>query len=55
MSDPKNMQTTSTKPKAALTPEEQEIIDYLETSYGRPLTEQEIYLSLEQARHIGNL
>jgi hypothetical protein len=39
----------------ALTPEEQEIITLLETSRGRPLTEQEIYLSLEQARHIGEL
>jgi hypothetical protein len=36
-------------------PEEQEIIDYLEKSRGRPLTEQEINLSLAQARAIGEL
>jgi hypothetical protein len=34
---------------------EQEIIDLLEKSYGRKLTPQEIHLSLEQAREIGDL
>jgi hypothetical protein len=43
------------KRKAALSPEEREIIDPLEKSRGRPLTEQEINLSLEQARAIGDL
>jgi hypothetical protein len=37
-----------------LTPEEQKIID-LEKYKGRKLTEQEINLSLEQARAIGEL
>jgi hypothetical protein len=38
-----------------LTPEEREIIAALERSRGRKLTRQEINLSLEQARHIGEL
>jgi hypothetical protein len=46
---------TPQKRKAGLLPEEQEIIDLLERSYGRPLTEQEIHVSLEQARAIGDL
>ncbi len=40
---------------AVLTPDEQAIVTYLEKDRGRPLTEQEIHLSLEQARHIGEL
>jgi hypothetical protein len=38
-----------------LTPEEQGIVDFVERYNGRPLTPQEIWLSLEQARHIGEL
>ena len=37
------------------TPEEQEIIDFVEKSKGRKLTPQEINLSLKQARAIGEL
>jgi hypothetical protein len=36
-------------------PEEQEIIDMMERTEGRKLTEQEIHLSLEQARALGEL
>jgi hypothetical protein len=59
---PKN--TTPPSPPAApspkvsarkLTPEEQDIIDYLERSNGRKLTPEEINLSLRQAREIGQL
>ena len=35
--------------------EEQSIIDFLQSAYGRPLTMQEINLSLDQARAIGDL
>jgi hypothetical protein len=39
-----------------LTPDEQRIIDFVErTNGGRRLTQQEINLSLEQARAIGEL
>jgi DNA-binding CsgD family transcriptional regulator len=38
-----------------LTPEEQTIIDWIERGNGRPLTPQEIYCSLEQARFMGEL
>jgi hypothetical protein len=40
---------------SAMSPEEQEIVDLLEADYGRPLTEQEINLALEQARALGEL
>jgi hypothetical protein len=43
------------KSKTKLTPEEQKIIDFVEKNKGRKLTEQEINLSLEQARAIGEL
>jgi hypothetical protein len=46
---------TPSKRKAELQPDEKEIIAALERSYGRPLTEQEINLSLDQARAIGDL
>ena len=48
---------TTTPPTAdpPLTAEEREIIDALERSYGRPLTKEEIHLSLEQARHLGEI
>jgi hypothetical protein len=46
---------TPPKNKAALSPEEQEIINTLEKLRGRSLTEQEINLSLEQARAVGHL
>ena len=38
-----------------MTAEEQAIIDFVEKDWGRPLPEQEIHLSLEQARAIGEL
>ena len=41
--------------KKRLSREELEIIKMLERSKGRELSEQEMYLSLEQARHIGDL
>jgi hypothetical protein len=36
-------------------PEEQQILDLLAESYGRPLTAEEAWLSLEQARELGKL
>jgi Fe2+ or Zn2+ uptake regulation protein len=47
--------STPPNPKAGLTPEEQEIIEVLEKSRDRPMTAQEIYVSLQQARGIGQL
>jgi hypothetical protein len=41
--------------KADLSPAERAIVDMLEKNLGRPLTVQEINLSLEQARAVGNL
>ena len=38
-----------------LTSSEQKIIDLLERSKGRKLSQQEINLSLDQARHLGEL
>ena len=38
-----------------LPPEEAEIIRYMERCKGRPLTQQEVNLTLEQARQIGDL
>jgi len=38
--------------KADLSPREREIIDMIERDKGRPLTEQEIFWSLEQAKAI---
>jgi len=38
-----------------LTPEEQAIIRFIERGHGRPLTPQEIYCSLDQARLMGEL
>jgi hypothetical protein len=38
-----------------LTPEERELIQWLEGDEGRKLTEQEVNLALEQARQIGEL
>jgi hypothetical protein len=38
-----------------VTAEEQEIVAALERSRGRPLTPEEINLSLEQARHLGEI
>ena len=48
---------TTTPPTAdqPLTAEEREIIDTLERSRGRPLTPEEINLSLEQARALGEI
>jgi len=37
------------------TPDDQEILDWLAESQGRPLTEQEAWLSLAQARELGEL
>ena len=39
--------------KLALSKDEREIIDWLERSRGRKLTQQEINLSLRQARDLG--
>jgi hypothetical protein len=55
-----SMATTGTQLKheaadPSYPPEEQEIIDLLERSLGRKLTEQEIHLGLEQARFVGCL
>jgi len=38
-----------------LTAEEQQLIALLEKDYGRPMTDQEIRLSLEQARPLGEI
>jgi hypothetical protein len=38
-----------------LSPEERQIIDYLQKDEGRELTPQEIFLALEQARALGEL
>jgi hypothetical protein len=38
-----------------MTKEEIALIAFLERDYGRPLTPEEIFLSLEQARAVGNL
>jgi len=48
---------TSTKRRnlAELTPEERHLIEALEKLKGRELTQQEVNLSLDQARHIGQL
>ena len=40
---------------ASLTPEERSLIEYLESSDGRKLTQQEINLTLRQAHDIGRL
>jgi len=40
---------------ASLTPEERRLIEYLESSDGRKLTQQEINLALRQAHDIGHL
>jgi hypothetical protein len=42
-------------PEDALTPEERKLIELLEWSKRRQLTEQEIHLSLQQARDLGEL
>lgn len=43
------------KPKAALRPEEQQVIDLLEKSWGRALTDQQVAFALKQARAIGEI
>ena len=43
------------KPLDAYTPDEQAIIRWLERDEKRELTEQEVHLALEQARHLGRL
>jgi hypothetical protein len=45
----------SPAPEAEYTPEEQKLIDLLERLEGRKLTQQEINLSLDQARNLGEL
>jgi hypothetical protein len=57
MSDQTDKRATGTQPRltAELSPEEREIIDWLERSRGRKLTPEEINLSLDQARLIGEL
>ena len=57
MSDQKTTQTTGTHKKklAEYSREEQAIIRWLEKDLGRELTEQEVHLALEQARHLGHL
>jgi hypothetical protein len=44
-----------TKTTTPLSADEQKIIDFVEKGKGRKLTQQEINLSLEQARQIGEL
>ena len=44
-----------TTAKRKLTPEEQSVVDYVAKAKGRELTEEEINLTLEQARSVGNL
>jgi hypothetical protein len=47
-----------TTPRTADQPliaEERKIVGGLEGSLGRPLTKEEIHLSLEQARHLGEI
>jgi hypothetical protein len=41
--------------RPVMTREEQSVIDYLERDNGRPLTPQEAWLALEQARAVGEL
>jgi hypothetical protein len=59
MSDQVDKKPTGTLPKLAaeqkLNPEERRVIDWLERSRGRKLTPEEINLSLDQARLIGEL
>ena len=47
--------TMTTQPDQPLNAEDQEIIDALERSRGRPLTKEEVRLSLEQARALGEI
>jgi hypothetical protein len=49
------MTTTPRTADQPLIAEEREIIGGLEASRGRPLTKEEIHLSLEQARHLGEI
>jgi uncharacterized protein YneF (UPF0154 family) len=44
-----------TRPEAKRTPEEEKIIRMLETDMGRKLSQKEINLILDQARHFGEL
>jgi hypothetical protein len=53
MSDQTDTTKTTTKPKR--TPEEQQFRSQMERLEGRPLTEQEANLALEQARALGEL
>jgi hypothetical protein len=62
MNNPHSTTTTGThkKPEAEsshkkLSAEEQKIIELLEWSKGRKLSPQEVQLSLDQARHLGEL
>jgi hypothetical protein len=41
--------------KPERTPDEQAVIEYLEKSYGRALTPQEVHLTLEQAYAIDHI
>jgi hypothetical protein len=40
---------------ADLTPEKRELIEWVEQGRGKKLTEEEINLALDQARHIGEV
>jgi hypothetical protein len=46
---------TKRKPLAELTPEERKLVEFLEWSSGRELTQQEVNLALDQARELGEL
>jgi len=50
----KNQKDNATR-RQRLTAEEQQLIALLEKDYGRPMTDQEIRLSLEQARPLGEI
>jgi hypothetical protein len=57
MNEAQDTQTTGTaksKPPE-LSPKEQELIDWLERQEGRKLSQQEVNLTLEQARQFGRL
>jgi hypothetical protein len=57
MNEAQDTQTTGT-PKSKpveLSPKEQELIDWLEKEEGRKLTQQEVNLTLDQARQFGRL
>jgi hypothetical protein len=57
MSNPHTARTTGSAKKrlADLTPRERKLIEHLEKDIGHELSQQEINLALDQARHMGHL